>query len=54
MNDDAVSVLTEEAAASLALFQMLGGLIFDQIDPFQHSAESGFPPRDQSHPDTWL
>ena len=44
MNDDAVSALTEEAAASRALFQMLGGLIFDQIDPFQHSVESAGVP----------
>ena len=52
--DDAVSILTEEAAASLALFQMLNGLIFDQIDLFQHSAESGFSPQEQSHPDPQL
>ena len=41
MNGDAKCVLTKQAAGSRALFQMRGGLIFDQIDPFQHSA--GFP-----------
>ena len=54
MNDDGKCVLPSQAAAARPFFQMLSGLIFDQIDPFQHSTESEFPPQDQSHPDSRL